>query len=174
MIHIQIFAEISKECQEKAREQPIKEKIKWRNKDVTYIVGVFKEMPGLTDQARSVVLKFWEHYNKGWNIVDDIKLKKPATLWLLENDVYKALRKKMGSYTRIGNNRGLDEMIGCEINQKVCDIAKTGKDWYEFIKNYAIKIGMPVSAEDSTTDAPTVQASCSEDSTTESSATEGK
>ena len=130
-------------------------------------------MPGLTDQARSGVLKFWEHYNKGMNIRNDIKLKKPATMWALDvGPTYKALHRKMDSY--IHRTRGLTNMIGCQIDPKVCDIAKAGKDWYEFIKNYAKKVEMPVSAEDSTTDAPTVEASCSEDSTTESSTTEGK
>ena len=131
-------------------------------------------MTGLTDQAKSVVLKFWDHYKMGMNIRYDIRLKKPMTMpALMSNKTYRPIFRKGISYTH--KTRGLRGMHSCEINPKVCDIAKVGKDWYEIIKNYAQKVGVPVPAEASTTETPTVEeASCSEASTMDASTAEGK
>ena len=114
-------------------------------------------MPGLTDQAKSVVLMFWDHYTMGMNIWYDILLKKPMTIPALRTDkTYGQVYRKGSSYSH--KTKGLTNMIGCQINPKVCDIAKAGKDLYEFLKNYAKKVGVPVPPEASTTEAPTMGA----------------
>ena len=136
-------------------------------------------MPGLTNQARSAVLMFWNNYKKAMEIRDDIMLTKPTNWRALRTDwTYRTLNRVLSVWER-GLNPSLSllspfRLIDCEINAHMCDIAKAGKDSYEFLKNYAKKVGVPVPAEASTTEAPTVDASCSEDSTTESSTTEGK
>ena len=156
LFNIEIFVENSKECQEKVsakeakpREQHIKQERENRAQYKAKVVEKFKGMPGLTDQARNVVLKFWDYAEKARNIMDDIQLRKGigAVRAIFSRQADRQLRIKMSQYQST-------KMSASDISAKMIDIAKVGKDFYELVHKYAKEIGVPVSE-----DAPAPEAS---------------
>lgn len=62
-------------------------------------------------------------------------------------------------------------MSARNINAKASDIAKAGKDYYEFLIKFAKEIGLSVPAKATNTEASTTEASTKEASISEASTT---
>ena len=81
--------------------------------------------------------------------MDDIQLRKGigAVRAIFSRQADRQLRIKMSQYQS-------PRMSASDINAKMIDIAKVGKDFYELVHKYAKEIGVPVSE-----DAPAPEAS---------------
>ena len=77
-----------------------------RAKLIAKWVKKVKEMPGLTDQARSIALKFWDHFGNGSNILDDLQLMKPRARCVLDTGTpsFQKLRSKLKQYAEPFHN----------------------------------------------------------------------
>ena len=96
-----------------------------------------------------------------------------ATQILVARPAYRPVYLKFAQYAQPSPRRPvLAQMSARNINAKAGDIAKAGKDYYEFLIKFAKEIGLAVPAEATTTEATTTEASTTEASTKDASTSE--